>query len=545
MNNTVQTLYVDICSPAPTLQATSLSDTDTDSDSEDETEDPLMMRPIPPRERVPAVPAVIPEKVKAKCPKSKRHRSVIQPKSAVAVSLIENTDLQDPPCSLEIVNKTEVKEESPHLSPVNEPYVNSPSPVDWLDDNKMNAPPNIDNLNTNPSREDDLTVINKKNNVTIETDLDLNNVKTEISINDTHHKDRKKKKKMLNYNYACEYVCNRPHCRFVAANRSDLNSHKRSVHRNTKDFQCDQCAYRAVAAADLRKHYRLHSGESPFECPHDGCNFRGKHSNSLDYHKKKVHPTGEPLRCEHLGCQFSTFMAPAMKTHRIKNHSGGKTIACDLCPYRCFLMAELRKHLRTHSNETPYACDYPGCGYACKISSNLRKHRRIHTEERPYACDVCAFRSNFISSLKAHKRTHTNERPYCCEQCGYRCNSASNLKKHILQRHPGTVYALAKKPNSAPNLPSKSKMPSHAGRPKGGGGAATPPLSNIPAIATLNNDNNKINVLQSSEYLASSFVAAEGRFASQLSIPDDRILINNCYGIGQIGLSQHLGNRNS
>ncbi|KAG7167383.1 Zinc finger protein 516-like 3 [Homarus americanus] len=55
-------------------------------------------------------------------------------------------------------------------------------------------------------------------------------------------------------------------------------------------------------------------------------------------------------------------------------------------------------------------------------------------------CPICGrnFHGPYRATLlRRHLRTHTGEKPYACPHCPYRANICSNLSRHIRSRHPG------------------------------------------------------------------------------------------------------------
>ncbi|KAF2366665.1 Lipid transport protein N-terminal [Trinorchestia longiramus] len=138
---------------------------------------------------------------------------------------------------------------------------------------------------------------------------------------------------------------------------------------------------------------------------------------------------GKPWECDVCKKCFTTKYF--LKKHK-RLHTGETPYMCSECGKTFTFQQSYHKHLLYHSDDKPHVCSY--CGRAFKEMSTLHNHVRIHTGEKPFVCETCgkAFRQRV--SYLVHRRIHTGVLPYTCHECQKSFRYKVSLRSHKCEK---------------------------------------------------------------------------------------------------------------
>ncbi|KAG6453318.1 hypothetical protein O3G_MSEX008090 [Manduca sexta] len=151
-------------------------------------------------------------------------------------------------------------------------------------------------------------------------------------------------------------------------------------------------------------HYGFLSGNTEATV-HEGSN--GKNGDQIADEKPLTIQRNDNKQWQCDVCRKCFTTKYFLKKHK-RLHTGETPYACTQCNKTFTFQQSYHKHLLYHNDEKPHTCSY--CGRAFKELSTLHNHQRIHTGEKPFSCETCGnyfcVNENFYIDLYYCNRHH-------------------------------------------------------------------------------------------------------------------------------------------
>lgn len=162
--------------------------------------------------------------------------------------------------------------------------------------------------------------------------------------------------------------------------------------------------------------------------------------------KRPKYPSDlKSIKCTWPDCG-KAFNRPARLTAHMRSHTNDRPFKCDFpgCDKDYLEEKHLKQHITaSHSDERNYPCQEPGCDKKFLTSSRLRRHQKVHEGKERFRCDPCdkSFRKH--QTLQRHIRTaHLNLPAFKCgeEGCDACFDTSASLKRHNAREHSELKY---------------------------------------------------------------------------------------------------------
>lgn len=202
----------------------------------------------------------------------------------------------------------------------------------------------------------------------------------------------------MHFNHLKKHLCDNCGQKFVTG--AELNVHVRTIHKNEKLYQCNQCPRTYLYLQSLKVHLTSHSDVRQFVC--ELCSASYKTRAALFNHKKQhLFPNKEYI-CKECGNIYNTKID--YEKHINEMHSSDKKFCCMDCGKRLKSKRSYEEHRRYHTGEL-VKC--PQCPKQYPTENRLSKHiLYVHSgQEKQYKCHLCSAAFHLMSNWRRHLRS--------------------------------------------------------------------------------------------------------------------------------------------
>lgn len=124
-------------------------------------------------------------------------------------------------------------------------------------------------------------------------------------------------------------------------------------------------------------------------------------------------------------CDVAAKTKMLLCVHYMRVHLKIKNKICPYCSRPFASQGDLTRHIRIHSGDNPFKCDYPECTSEFKTTGDLKKHKVVHERNplhRPFQCSECGSKFARQTDATRHKKLHLIGKMenvgFTCELCG-------------------------------------------------------------------------------------------------------------------------------
>ncbi|KNE63208.1 hypothetical protein AMAG_18969 [Allomyces macrogynus ATCC 38327] len=143
---------------------------------------------------------------------------------------------------------------------------------------------------------------------------------------------------------------------------------------------------------------------------------------------------------------------PPTEGRRKRVRSSERRFICQHCQQSFKRSEHLKRHLRVHTGERPFACPVPGCAKTFSRTDNLAQHMKIHAKHaaaRTAESQAAAVMAAAAAAVPPHHLHHHHLPPALAVAVPVHMSHAAAAAAHAQYAHAANAYAVASAPYMA------------------------------------------------------------------------------------------------